>query len=121
MRVSLVLLGFDRCDHSSPPQSSFPASRQAKASRIIESVSGGAFVRQRDIPNLNILVGPLVEQLDAANFVGYILGQDLVAAVGRFDFDFSVVRHVGDVIVSSKRSVVIENAGRRCRWRWSLV
>lgn len=53
--------------------------------------------RQRDISDLDILVGPLVEQLDAANLLGDILGQDGVA-LGLLDFDFSGVRHVGDVM-----------------------
>jgi hypothetical protein len=53
--------------------------------------------RQRDISDLDILVGPLVEQLDAANLRGDILGQDGVA-LGLLDFDFSRgVRHFGDV------------------------
>ena len=57
--------------------------------------------RQRDISDLDILVGPLVEQLDAANLLGDILGQDGVA-LGLLDFDFSGVRHVGDVMGGRK-------------------
>ena len=58
-------------------------------------------LRQGDIPNLNVLVTPFVEQLDAANFIGDLLGKHLVARDGLdFDFDFFdflVIRHVGDV------------------------
>ena len=50
-------------------------------------VIGGA-VRQRDIPNFNILIAPLVEQLDAANLFGNLLGEHLVAG-GALDFDFA--------------------------------
>lgn len=55
----------------------------------------GVVVRQRDIPNLDIFVAPLVEQFDAANLVRNVLGKDLQTSVGAFDFDFSVLRHVG--------------------------
>ena len=37
-------------------------------------------VRQRNIPNLNILVAPLIEQLDGANLVGDVLGENGIAA-----------------------------------------
>lgn len=52
--------------------------------------NGGA-IRERDVPDLNVLVAPFVEQLDAANFVGDFLGEDRVAG-GALDFDFAV-RH----------------------------
>ena len=52
--------------------------------------------RQRDISDLDILVAPLVEQLDAANLGCNLLGQDGVA-LGLLDFDLSGVRHFGDV------------------------
>lgn len=52
----------------------------------------GVSVRQRDIPDLDILVAPLVEQLDAANLVGDVLWQNWVA-LGALDLDFAVVRH----------------------------
>lgn len=51
-------------------------------------------LRQGDVADLDILVGPLVEQLDAANLLDDILGQDLVARDG-LDLDLSVVRHAG--------------------------
>jgi hypothetical protein len=60
--------------------------------------------RQRDISDLDILVGPLVEQLDAANLRGDILGQDGVA-LGLLDFDFSGVRHFGDVMRKGGREM----------------
>jgi len=45
-------------------------------------------LRQRDIPDLDILVCPLVEELDAANLGGDILGEDLVA--GRLDLNLDI-------------------------------
>ena len=52
--------------------------------------------RQRDIPNFNILITPLVEQLDRANLIGDFLGENAERAVGDVDLDFAVVRHGGD-------------------------
>lgn len=46
-------------------------------------------VRQRDVSDLDILVAPLVEQLDRADLCCHLLGQDLVAG-DSFDFDISV-------------------------------
>lgn len=54
----------------------------------------GAVLRQGDVADLDILVGPLVEQLDAANLLDDVLGQDLDARDG-LDLDFAVVRHAG--------------------------
>lgn len=48
----------------------------------------GGTVRQRDVPNFNILIAPLVKQLDAANLFGNLLGKHLVAG-GALDFDFA--------------------------------
>ena len=48
--------------------------------------------RQRNVPNLNILVAPLIEQFHSADLIGDVLGKDLVP-VGRLDLDFPVVRH----------------------------
>lgn len=53
-----------------------------------------ASLRQGDVADLDILVGPLVEQLDAANLADDVLGQNLVARDG-LDLDLSVVRHAG--------------------------
>lgn len=58
--------------------------------------AGGVSLRQRDIPDLNVLVAPAVEQLDAANLGDDLLGKDLVAGDG-LDLDFAVVRHFGAV------------------------
>lgn len=55
----------------------------------------GRVLRQGDITDLNILIGPLVEKLDAANLGDDILGQDLVARRGGIDLNLSVVRHTG--------------------------
>jgi len=49
-------------------------------------------IRQGDISNFNILITPFVEQLDAANLVRDIFGQDLVGEV--LDLNFAVLRHV---------------------------
>lgn len=49
----------------------------------------GDCLRERDVPDLNILVAPLVEQLDAANLLGHILGEDGVAG-GALDLNFAV-------------------------------
>jgi len=54
----------------------------------------GGNSRQGDVPDLDILVAPLVEQLDAANLLCDVLGQDGVA-LGRLDFDLAV-RHLRD-------------------------
>lgn len=53
----------------------------------------GVALRQRNIPDLDILVTPAVEELDAADLSDDLLGQDLVA--GGLDLNFAVVRHVG--------------------------
>lgn len=50
----------------------------------------GNHVRQGDVPDLNILVTPLVEELDGALLGERLLGQDLE---GSRDLDFPVVRH----------------------------
>lgn len=55
--------------------------------------SGRIVVRKRDVPDLDVLVAPLVEQLDAANLAGDILGEDWVT-LRALDLDFSGVRHV---------------------------
>lgn len=49
-------------------------------------------VREGDVPDLDVLVGPLVEQLGRANLRCYILWQHWVALDG-LDFDFAV-RHL---------------------------
>ena len=48
-------------------------------------------IREGDVTDLDILVAPLVEQLDAANLLGNILGKDGVAR-GALDLNFAV-RH----------------------------
>lgn len=54
-------------------------------------------VRKRDVPDLDILEGPLVEELDAANLLRNLLGEDGVSG-GALDFDFAV-RHDCDCAV----------------------
>ena len=55
-------------------------------------VQTGAHSRQGDIPDLDILVAPLVEQLGRADLLGDILGQHRVA-LGRLNLDLAV-RHI---------------------------
>lgn len=50
-------------------------------------------VRQRDVADLDIVV-PLVEQLDVADLLDNILGED-VGHDRVFDLDFTAVRHLG--------------------------
>lgn len=50
-------------------------------------------IRQRNIPNLNVLVAPFVEQLDAANLVRHLFRQDLVSA-RVLDFNLPVIGHL---------------------------
>jgi len=63
---------------------SFPSSK-VESERVI--------LRQRDIFDLNIVVAPLIEQLDAANLVGDLLGEHWEGGSG--DLDFSAIRHIG--------------------------
>lgn len=52
------------------------------------------YIRQGDVADLDVLVGPLVEQLDAANLGNNVLGQDLVR--GGLNLDLSALgRHIG--------------------------
>lgn len=48
--------------------------------------------RQADIPNLDIVVRPLVEKLDGADLSCDFFGKDLIPA-GVLDLDFAIVRH----------------------------
>jgi hypothetical protein len=68
---------------------------QPPAHSCICVYGGDGNPRQRDIPNLDILVTPLVEQLDRSDLIGDFLGENAVGAIGRFDLDFAVVRHGG--------------------------
>ena len=49
-------------------------------------------LRQTDVPNLDILVRPLVEELDGPDLLSDILGKDGVPA-GVLDLDFAAVGH----------------------------
>ena len=49
-------------------------------------------LRQRNIPNFDIVVAPLVEQFGASNLIGNLPGQNRVIGLG--DLDFSAVGHV---------------------------
>lgn len=68
-------------------------------------------LRQRDVADLDVLIAPLVEQLDAANLVGDLLGKNLVARGLNLDFDFGV-RHVGDDLTCG---VVVGDVNRGSR------
>ncbi len=48
--------------------------------------------RQADVTDFDVLVRPLVEELDGADFLGHFLGEHLVPA-GVLDLDFAVVGH----------------------------
>jgi len=66
----------------------------------VRDVDGGAdlnVIGQGDISDLDILITPLIEQLDAANLGRDFLGENLVTAAGALNLDLTVVRHVGDV------------------------
>lgn len=49
-------------------------------------------VRERDVPDLDILIAPFVEELRTADFRGDVLWEDWVS-LGCLDLDFSV-RHL---------------------------
>ena len=49
-------------------------------------------VRERDVADLDVLVAPLVEELDAADLVGNLLGED-GGAGDVLDLNFAVGRH----------------------------
>ena len=75
-------------------------------------------LRQRDVPDLNVLVAPAVEQLDAANLGDDILREDLVAGDG-LDLDFAVVRHFGDMGNADAEGTLVGWLGICRRSRWS--
>jgi hypothetical protein len=55
--------------------------------------AGKEIIRQRDVANLNVLIAPLVEELDGANLVGDVLWENGIAAWAlNLDF-FRVLRH----------------------------
>lgn len=60
-------------------------------------------VRQRDVANLDIVV-PLVEQLDVADLLDNILGED-VRDDSVLDLDIATVRHFGCVAVENIFSI----------------
>lgn len=66
-----------------------------KACRILFGLTEveGVDLRQRNIPNFDVLVAPFVEEFDAANLVGNIFGKDRIG--GRGDLNFSAVGHDG--------------------------
>lgn len=53
---------------------------------------GHSHVRERDIADLDIVI-PLVEQLDVADLLDNVLGED-VRKDGGLDLDIAAVRHV---------------------------
>lgn len=60
--------------------------------------TNGKHLRQGDVPDLNVLVAPLVEQLNAAHLGESILGQHVVNRSRVLDLDFPVVRHYGHLL-----------------------
>lgn len=77
----------------SPPPSLGPSRQTGRIATAV--IVTRRVLRQGDITDLDILVGPLVEQLDAANLGDDVLGQDLVTRRGGIDLDLSVIRHAG--------------------------
>lgn len=75
----------------------------------------GKHLRQGDVPDLNILVTPAVEQLDGSHLRSDVLGQDLESPGGVFDLDFPVVRHVDAVCTCCRGRAWVKGDGR-CRW-----
>ena len=56
--------------------------------------SGASNVRQGDVADLDIMIVPLVEELDVADLLDNVLGEHL--SEGRvLDLDIAAVRHVG--------------------------
>jgi hypothetical protein len=90
--LPLCILPYSRieskCRHVWSLQPHPPQSRLTPYSTL----SLGYDLRQGNVADFDILVRPLVEQLDAANLAGDVLGQNLVARDG-LNFDISVVRH----------------------------
>lgn len=74
--------------HCSAAQQSGENEKFAKSIR-----KKGAPLRQGDVADLDILVGPLVEQLDGADLRGHVLGEH--RGLDGLNFDFTVVRHFG--------------------------
>lgn len=88
----------------------------------------GADVRQGDVPNLDILVAPFVEELRLANLLRDVLRQGGVL-LRRLDFDLAV-RHVGRldwaVLLLPATGELVDVEGgkslgvdRMCRWSWN--
>lgn len=88
----------------------------------------GADVRQGDVPNLDILVAPFVEELRLANLLRDVLWQGGVL-LRRLDFDLAV-RHVGRldwaVLLLPATGELVDVEGgeslgvdRMCRWSWN--
>ena len=65
-------------------------------------------VRKRNVLDLDVLVGPLVEELHGANLLSDVLGEDGVG-VSSLNFNFAVFRHLD-------KSLWIRVSSREC-WR----
>lgn len=69
------------------------ASSSLPSSHLNPIAAMGVSLRQRDISDLNILIAPLVEELDASNLIGDILWKDGVGLCDLLDLGSLVVRH----------------------------
>jgi hypothetical protein len=78
----------------------------------------GAHSRQGDIPDLDILVAPLVEQLGRADLLGDILGQHRVA-LGRLNLDLAV-GHFREFLLCKSLSRYTKDKTEGC-WVSSLL
>lgn len=67
------------------------------ALRAISYVVVVEYSRQRDVADLNILVGPFVEEFDASDLFGDILGQHHIPTWA-VNFDLLGVRHAGRLV-----------------------
>ena len=62
--------------------------------RKVASTEDASSSRQGDVSDFNVFVAPLVEEFDAADLRGDILGEDGVVASWTFNLDLAVVRHL---------------------------
>jgi hypothetical protein len=83
-------------------------------------------VSQRDVTDLNTIIGPLVEELGLTNLLSDILGQDLRADAGH---DFFGVGHFESIECRSKSAVIaltirpsdLESSSEFCQQYIALV
>ena len=72
--------------------------------------------RQGNVPDLNVLIAPLVEQLDAANLVDDVLGQD--RRYGLY-YNLAGIRHIHSVWGKPTNMILDSFEGRRRNYRYA--